>query len=310
MTDLSITHRDASLDDVARAALAADGLELRRIDTGDADVFAGWIQSVARGFMDGERTEAQITAAFERSARRRLLGVYDPSGPEGDRPVATFASWISELSVPGGGGLPSVAVSAVTVAPTHRRRGVLRAMMEGELRRADALGIPIAILTVSESTIYGRFGFAAAAMSGDVTFDVPRARWSGPRPDGRVDFISRERFREIAPAIHDRVRLATPGEIDMPDGHWDRFAGTGADAEHPERLRAVRYADATASTGARRSSPTARTTTISRDRRCACIASSPRPPTPTRDCGDSSSSSTSWASCPPRSWRWTSRCCG
>ena len=30
----------------------------------------------------------------------------------------------------------------------------------------------------------------------------------------------------------------------MPEGHWDRFAGTRPDAEHPERLRAVRYADA------------------------------------------------------------------
>ena len=59
-----------------------------------------------------------------------------------------------------------------------------------------------------------------------------------------MDFISRERFRELAPELHERVRLATPGEIEMPEGHWDRIAGTRPDAEHPERLRAVRYADA------------------------------------------------------------------
>lgn len=244
MTDLSSAHRDGPPDGRAVDLLAGGGLELRVVDSRDRGGFAGWLQSMFRGFMDGERTDAEVQASFERSTRRRLVGVYDPATPDAERPVATFASWVAELSVPGGRGIPSVAVSAVTVAPTHRRRGVLRAMMEGELRHAVACGIPLAILTVSESTIYGRFGFAAAAMSGNLTIDVPRARWSGPRPEGRVDFISRERFRELAPVLYDRVRLATPGEIAMPEGHWDRVAGTRPDAEHPERLRAVRYADA------------------------------------------------------------------
>ena len=135
---------------------------------------------MARGFMEGEPTAAQLEASLERSLRRRMVGVIDPAAPEAGRPVATFASWVAELSIPGGRGIPSVAISAVTVAPTHRRRGILRSMMEGELRRADALGVPVAVLTVSESTIYGRFGFAAAAMSGNLTIDVPSRAVDGP----------------------------------------------------------------------------------------------------------------------------------
>lgn len=242
--DLVSAQHDGPLDEASAQALAAQGLELRLVARADVDATAQWNQAVARGFMDGEQTQAQLAAIAERSAQRRMVGVFDTASPEAERPIATFASWVADLSVPGGRGTPSVAISAVSVAPTHRRRGILRSMMEGELRRADAAGVPVAVLTVSESTIYGRFGFAAAAMSGYLTIDVPRAHWTGPRPDGRVDFISRERFRELAPELYDRVRLATPGEIEMPEGHWDRFAGTRPDAEHPERLRAVRYADA------------------------------------------------------------------
>jgi predicted acetyltransferase len=78
-------------------------------------------------------------------------------------------------------------------------------------------------------------------MSGYARIDVPRAGWIGPRPAGRVDFISRERFRELAPRLFDAVRLRTPGEIEMPGGHWDRIAGDSPDADHPERLRAVQF---------------------------------------------------------------------
>lgn len=242
--DIATAQHQGPLDEASARALAEQGLELRLFSSTDFSGFTQWNRAVARGFLDGEPTATQLEASFERSLRRRSVGVIDPEGPEPELPVATFASWVAELSIPGGRGIPSVAISAVTVAPTHHRRGILRSMMEGELRRADALGVPVAVLTVSESTIYGRFGFAAAAMSGNLTIDVPRARWTGPRPDGRVDFISRERFRQLAPELYERVRLATPGEIEMPEGHWDRLAGTRPDAEHPERLRAVRYADA------------------------------------------------------------------
>lgn len=242
--DIASAQHQGPLDPASSRALAEQGLDLRLFSSTDLPGFTQWNRAVARGFLDGEPTATQLEASFERSSRRRTVGVLDPRGPEPELPVATFASWVAELSIPGGRGIPSVAISAVTVAATHHRRGILRSMMEGELRRADALGVPVAVLTVSESTIYGRFGFAAAAMSGNLTIDVPRAQWTGPRPDGRVDFISRERFRQLAPELYERVRLASPGEIEMPEGHWDRLAGTRPDAEHPERLRAVRYADA------------------------------------------------------------------
>ena len=235
--------RNGPVDEQSRARLAENGLDYRRVQV-DGDGYAPWLQVAARGFQDGERSDEQIAATRERSRYRRLTGVFDPVAPMADAPVATIASWLGELTVPGGAALPSAAISAVTVAPTHRRRGIARAMLEGELRAAHSAGIPMAMLTVSESTLYGRYGFAPAAASASWRIDTKRARWIGPRPEGRVDFIPRDRLRELIPSLHDRSRLRTAGEIDVPGGHWDNFAGTRPDAEKAGEKRAVQYTDA------------------------------------------------------------------
>ncbi|MFP3813618.1 GNAT family N-acetyltransferase, partial [Bacillus sp. SIMBA_005] len=77
-------------------------------------------------------------------------------------PVATTNAWVTPLTIPGGGELDMWAISMVTVAATHRRRGIARSLLEGELRAAVSAGVPMAGLTVSEATIYGRYGFGSA----------------------------------------------------------------------------------------------------------------------------------------------------
>ncbi|CAM5662444.1 GNAT family N-acetyltransferase OS=Streptomyces microflavus OX=1919 GN=G3I39_05655 PE=3 SV=1 [Streptomyces microflavus] len=49
-------------------------------------------------------------------------------------------------------------VTAVSVAGTHRRRGLLRTMMRRQLDDVRSWGEPLAVLTASEPAIYGRFG--------------------------------------------------------------------------------------------------------------------------------------------------------
>lgn len=236
-------YRAGPVDEQSRARLADVGLDYRRTSI-DGEEFGPWLQSAARGFLDGERSDEQIASARERSAYRRLTGVYDPAAPVSEAPVATIASWLGELTVPGGTAIPSCAISAVTVAPTHRRRGIARAMLEGELRAAADAGIPVAMLTVSESSLYGRYGFAPAAAGATWRIETRRAIWIGPRPDGRVDFIARDTLRALAPALHDRIRLRTAGEIDVPGAHWDGFAGTSPTAEKAGDKRAIQYTDA------------------------------------------------------------------
>jgi predicted acetyltransferase len=235
--------RAGPVDEQSRVRLADNGLEYRRVAV-DSDAYPSWLQSAARGFQDAERSPEQIEASRERSGYRRITGVYDADAPVPEAPVATIASWIGELTVPGGAAIASCAISAVTVAPTHRRRGVARAMLEGELRAAHAGGTPVAMLTVSESPLYGRYGFAPAATAAAWTIETKRATWIGPRPDGRVDFIPRDRVRALLPVLHERVRHRTAGEIDVAGSFWDGFAGTNPAAERTGEKRAIQYTDA------------------------------------------------------------------
>ena len=234
------SHHDASLDRTMTDELDGRGLGVRRVDDALRTETDPWLEAVSRGFLGGERTDVQRDAFFAHTAYRRKIGVFDDTAPQPDVPVATFASWAAELTLPGGT-VPACAISSVTVAPTHRRRGILRSVMTGELRTAVERGLPVAILTVSESTIYGRFGFAPAALAAQWTIDARRARWVGPEAPGRIDFVTRAQGRDIAAALHERVRTQTPGEIEMPGGHWERFFGTRPDAEKAEELRVVQY---------------------------------------------------------------------
>jgi predicted acetyltransferase len=99
--------------------------------------------------------------------REQTLCAYD-----GGRLVGSSVVYPQTLSVPGGA-LPAGAVSWVSVAPTHRRRGVMRAMMEGQLRRMSAAGLPFAVLWAAESTLYaanaGRWRLELGADGGRCT---------------------------------------------------------------------------------------------------------------------------------------------
>ncbi len=225
------------------AALAAHGLEPRPVGT-DPATFDPWFRVDARGFLDADPPAEKVAFWRTTLAGNRMTGVYDRAAARPDDPVATIASWIGELSVPGDRVLPSWAISSVTVAPTHRRRGLARAMVESELRAAAGAGVAVAMLTASEAPLYGRYGFAAAARAATLRIDVKRATWTGPVPAGRVDFIERGRLRELIGPLHDRVRPGVPGEVSPARGEWDQLAGSEPGAKDAGRIRCVQYAEA------------------------------------------------------------------
>ncbi|GAA3018855.1 GNAT family N-acetyltransferase [Microbacterium dextranolyticum] len=240
MTDRDQDLHDAPVDAHAAERVAARGLRLDRVDGADHAQVGRWFDAVTRGFLEAAPAEARRRGFIDQMGYQRKLGVYDAQAPQPDEPVATFASWTGELTVPGGA-MPVRAITSVTVAPTHRRRGLLRSMMAGELRLAAEHGLPAAALTVSESTIYGRFGFGPAVLAATWELDVPRARWVGPDAPGRVDFVSRAQGRALVEPLHERFRRVSPGELSMPGGHWDRIFGTRPDADKADQLRVVQY---------------------------------------------------------------------
>ncbi len=212
------------------------------VDTASRE-FESWLQAEARGFHADRFSAEAIAEQLDGYADRRTTGVWDETAVDPSEPVSTVSSWPTELTVPGFASVGAWAISSVTVSPTHRRRGLARAMLEAELRTARSLGLPVAILTVSEATIYARYGFAPAASATDWAIDVRRAEWIGPEAAGRVQFVRREQLLADGPAIIERVRLATPGQIGFSGLSWERLLGMPSSAEQTKQLRFVRYDD-------------------------------------------------------------------
>lgn len=234
--------KTAAPDAVSTAAVAANGLEYRVVDATDAAVFDPYLQAETRGFLGGEQSTEQLAGARDALAFRRFVGVYDPAAPDLTQPVGTVNSWVTEVGMPGGS-MPMWAISGVTVAPTHRRKGIARAMLEGELRTAADAGLALAGLTVTEATIYGRYGFSPATFNTDWRIETKRAGWVGPRPDGRLDFIDRESAGHQLAELHARVRSSRPGEIEPWPDAWRRMVGLGPGREGGGKIRVVRWAD-------------------------------------------------------------------
>lgn len=95
---------------------------------------------------------------------RRWHAVADPArhlavdAPEGDL-VGTAGAFSLAMSMGAADPVGCAAVTAVTVRPDHRRRGLLTAMMQRLLQDARDAGEPMAALFASEGRIYGRYGF-------------------------------------------------------------------------------------------------------------------------------------------------------
>ncbi len=239
---MPLSHLDVPIDDRSARRLAEGGLRLALATT--VEERAAWIAAEARGFHDVAPTAASLAADLEGLAFRRTTGVWDPSGPDPLVPVATVGSFPLELTVPGERAVAAWAISSVTVAPTHRRRGIARALLEAELRTAAACGLPFAMLTVTEATIYGRYGFGPAAFIASWTLERARARWAGPAARSRVAFVDPRTLRADGPAIAERARRATVGAVERWPLWWDRLLGlVEPESERSRAVRAVRADD-------------------------------------------------------------------
>lgn len=234
--------REIPVDPDSAERLRAIGLDYRLIDAEDeasADVF---LRAEARGFLDPEPTDDALEFDRAAIAMRRNVGVFEEDAARGAWPVATVNSWVTPLTVPGGE-IPMWAVSAVTVAGTHRRRGIARALMEGELRAAVAAGVPIAGLTASEATLYSRYGFSVAVPVSRMRVNTRRAGWGVSTPTGRIEYIERPRLASDLGAMHERARLRRPGQIAGWPTRWERMAGLAPNDSKGASVRGVRYVD-------------------------------------------------------------------
>lgn len=218
-----------------------EGIELEFIGSGlvDGQPSASWLlleRAIARGFhessadADGrkilaeldEQDEVQSILAFDRTAAAPSLHAADP--------VGTYSYFAGTLNVGGPQLLEVHEITSVTVSPTHRRRGILRSMITTHLDRAAADGVPVAVLTASEATIYGRFGFGVAAER--CRFELKSgqgAQFRAPA-SGTVQAVAPSAMAEQVAQLYREHHLATLGSVSnnsfdlgRATGRWESY---------------------------------------------------------------------------------------
>ncbi len=154
--------------------------------------------------------------------RERCLAAFD-----GHAVVATAAAHSFELTVPGGRRVPVAGVTMVGVHPTHRRRGLLRWLMDVQLDDVARRGEPLAVLTASESSIYERFGYGTATFTTSWELEStyaripqPPASASASAPGGRVRLVRGEDAVAAVTPVYDAVSARCVGEIRRTESWW------------------------------------------------------------------------------------------
>jgi predicted acetyltransferase len=148
---------------------------------------------------------------------------------DGDRLVGIAGDYPMNMALPGGGSLDVPGVTWVSAAPTHRRRGILRDLMQHELRQFAQSGYAAAILIASEGGIYGRFGYGAASTTRRIAIDRRRVRLRAPADASSVLVATPEQARTAMPEIHERWRRQIPGGLYRVPARWDHLV---RDAPH------------------------------------------------------------------------------
>ena len=146
----------------------------------------------------------------------RSLAVLD-----GEDIVATAGAFSFELTMPGLSTARAAGVSYVGVQPTHRRLGLLRAMMRRQLDDVRERGEALAVLMASEGGIYGRFGYGPATFVASYEIDRPAGLARGP--EGVIHLVSGDVAAGAYPAVYDDARHRQPGEVGRSQPWWDSF---------------------------------------------------------------------------------------
>jgi len=195
------------------------------MDPGERGAVSALLTTVfGRGPRPSEAVQREIDLVLEPD---RMFVVHD-----GTAVVGVGGSHTFDVAMPGGATLPLQAISGVGVAPTHRRRGILREVMRAVVDQAVERGEPVAGLTASEATIYRRFGFGVATRFQTLSVDRRRlllAEARGGQPAGRpatdepvrLHLASAAEANAVLPALWARCWNRSAGELSRSAGYWE-----------------------------------------------------------------------------------------
>lgn len=185
------------------------------------DEAADFLSSVNTAYLEPESRDANRARFWLDHVKPdldRTWGAFDRG-----RAVGSLRSLPFQLTVPGGATVPADGISMVSVAATHRRRGLLTGMIGAALAAAAERGDAVSILMASEWPIYGRYGYGPATEA--VEWKIDKQRAGATPPLGDLEYVTAAELRPLAPPVFDRMRRQRAGGLDRPESRWDRDFG-------------------------------------------------------------------------------------
>ena len=178
-----------------------------------------WYDNLVRAFGGVPESAEERALWRELTETDRSLGAWD-----GGVCVGTAGAFSFRLTVPGGAAVPAAGVTMVSVAATHRRRGMLTSMMRRQLDDVRSWGEPLAVLTASEPVIYGRFGYGIGSYHVNAEIDTTRVRLSVPpgTEDVRLRYAAPADVLDACEAVYAQLVSRRPGMVARIPG-WERL---------------------------------------------------------------------------------------
>ncbi|MEO6796050.1 MAG: GNAT family N-acetyltransferase [Candidatus Dormibacter sp.] len=193
----------------------AAGLELRPVRPEEQRAYSTLMR---RAFGGALPTDEDLATSRETMEFDRTLAFFD-----GDEIIATAGIFSYEMTLPGGTALPCGGVTRVAVQTTHRRRGLLTAMMRRQLDDMHERGEPLAALYASEAPIYGRFGYGLATYQAALEIEPSRAAFVQPVPvGGRLRMVDVPTAVGAFTLVWERARRHQPGMLALNEA-WIRL---------------------------------------------------------------------------------------
>ena len=160
-------------------------------------------------------TEADVARVARVLPVERMHGAW-----EDGRAIGGAGAFPFELTVPGGR-VRAAGVTVVGVLPTHRRRGVLRAMMRAQLDDCHRRGETVAYLWATEDTIYGRFGYGIGSFTGEIELAREGSAYAGPAGRaGQSRLVGLDEAEPLVSPVYERVAVDTPGMFARTSAWW------------------------------------------------------------------------------------------
>jgi predicted acetyltransferase len=187
-------------------------LEIRAVDEQEWDTL---LRMMSLSF--GENVDPK-EAALARKVNEfdRTIAAYDDGAMVGSGSIASL-----EISVPGGTA-PVAGVTSIGVLPTHRRRGVMTAVLRRQFEDVHDGREALASLYASEGAIYQRFGYGMGVPM--AAFNIDRRRTAFVRshqPRGEIHLLQPAEAMNAVRDIYERGRTRWPGMLDRPGDWWE-----------------------------------------------------------------------------------------